>query len=120
MKKLYKLKFGEVHIHDFYVKAVIAEGAIIDKKNSDAIIELAVKHFPKDSFGYITQRIHSYSVDPTVYKDVAEIKNLVGFAVYNYSKGNSFSIIKLFKKDCVFFISRANNRSSETKGTSLR
>tara|TARA_R100001132_G_C3254297_1_gene80399 strand:+ start:625 stop:993 length:369 start_codon:yes stop_codon:yes gene_type:complete len=86
LKKLYKLKFGEVHIHDFYVKAVIAEGAIIDKKNSDAIIELAVKHFPKDSFGYITQRIHSYSVDPTVYKDVAEIKNLVGFAIVT---GNS-------------------------------
>ena len=86
MKKLYKLKFGEVHIHDFYVKAIIAEGVIIDKKNSDTIIELAVKHFPKNSFGYITHRIHSYSVDPTVYKDVAEIKNLVGFAIVT---GNS-------------------------------
>ncbi|MBW2937906.1 hypothetical protein KXJ69_07295 [Aureisphaera sp. CAU 1614] len=86
MKKLYKLKFGEVHIHDFYVMAIIAEGVIIDKKNSDTIIELAVKHFPNDSFGYITHRIHSYSVDPTVYKDVAEIKNLVGFAIVT---GNS-------------------------------
>ena len=81
MKKLYKLKLGEVHIHDFYVKSIIAEGVIIDKKNSDTIIDLAVKHFPKDPFGYITHRIHSYSVDPAVYKNVADIKNLVGFAI---------------------------------------
>jgi hypothetical protein len=81
LKKLYHLKFGEVHIYNFYVKAVIAEGITIDKKISDTIINLATKHFPHKPFGYITHRIHSYSVDPAVYKDVADISNLVGFAI---------------------------------------
>ncbi len=81
MKKQYHLKFGEVQIYDFYVKAIIAEGIVVDKEKSDAIIGYAKKHFPIEPFGYITHRIHSYSVDPSVYKDVAEIDNLVGFAI---------------------------------------
>jgi len=34
-----------------------------------------------EAFVYITHRVNSYSVDPTIYISVSKIENLVGFAV---------------------------------------
>ena len=88
----YKYDFGLLEVHDFYLKAVISEGISIEKEISQKIIGIAKKHFPKNPFGYITHRIHSYSVNPIVYLEVAEIKNLIGFAIVsenNISTENS-------------------------------
>jgi len=38
-------------------------------------------HFQNKAFVYITHRIHSYSVDPTVYLETVKIPNLVALAV---------------------------------------
>ncbi|AUC76316.1 hypothetical protein CW732_11825 [Olleya sp. Bg11-27] len=48
-------------------------------------------------FVYITNRIHSYSVDPIIYKDVSQIKTLQGFAVVSQTQsGKNAEIERLF------------------------
>ncbi|MEZ4779340.1 MAG: hypothetical protein R2786_08180 [Flavobacteriaceae bacterium] len=100
MNQLYEYDFGIIEVHDFYVKAVISEGVTIEKEISTLIISIANKHFPKKPFGYITHRVHSYSVNPIVYLEVAEIENLVGFAIVseNPSKLENSNFEKFFIK----------------------
>lgn len=96
----YQYEFGILEVHDYYLKAVISEGVSIEKDISRKIISIAKKHFPLKPFGYITHRIHSYSVNPIVYLEVAEIENLVGFAIVseNSSKLENSSFEKFFIK----------------------
>ncbi len=57
------------------------EGMNITPDYNDILVGITNKYFPKQSFVYITHRIHSYSVDPKIYFETAKIKNLKGFAV---------------------------------------
>ncbi|MEZ4857736.1 MAG: hypothetical protein R2781_02900 [Flavobacteriaceae bacterium] len=86
MNKRITYSFGVLEVHDCYLKAVINEGISIESDTATKIIEVSKKFFKKEKFGYITHRIHSYSVNPIVYKEVSEIPNLVGFAMVSENK----------------------------------
>ncbi|WP_236669188.1 hypothetical protein [Aquimarina mytili] len=68
-------------IFENYVINVMNEGITVIPEYNNVFVEIANKHFKHKAFVYITHRIHSYSVDPTIYIETAKIKNLVGFAV---------------------------------------
>ena len=78
--------FCILKFYDNYVISIINEGVIVSKEISDKISEAAINYYQGKPFVYITHRMHSYSVDPNVYKDVSKIKNLVGFVVVSDSK----------------------------------
>lgn len=80
--------FGIVELHDFYMIAVINEGLTVDHEINSFLTSLAYSHFKNRPFGYITHRIHSYSVDPSVYSETSKIENLVGFAIVSIKKIN--------------------------------
>ena len=78
--------FCILKFYDNYVISIINEGVNLTKSLSDKMIEVAEDFYENRPFVYITQRIHTYSVDPEVYKDVSKIKNLAGFVVVSESK----------------------------------
>ncbi len=77
----YDLGFCLMDIYENYVINVMNEGITVSPEHNKIFVEIAEKHFKNKTFVYITHRIHSYSVDPTIYIETAKIKNLVGFAV---------------------------------------
>ncbi|WP_299902850.1 hypothetical protein [uncultured Aquimarina sp.] len=81
MINTYQLNFGLIEIYDDYIKSIINEGITITPKHNNVLLEMVEKHFKNKPFLYITHRINSYAVDPTIYLETTKICNLLGFAV---------------------------------------
>lgn len=77
----YQLDFGFVEIYDDYIKVTIKEGITVSPEHNDVLLEMVEKHYKNKAFVYLTHRINSYAVNPTIYLETAKIQNLVGFAV---------------------------------------
>ncbi|QXP58584.1 hypothetical protein [Olleya sp. HaHaR_3_96] len=92
-----KLSFCSLLVSGNIIIAEIDEGITLNKALSDAIIYFASLAFKGMPFVYITNRIHSYSVDPIIYKDVSQVKTLQGFAVVSQTQsGKNAEIERLF------------------------
>ena len=61
------LDCGSFEIYDNYIISTINEGIVIDQACKDAIWQLCDTHFEGKTFGYISNRRNSYSIDPTIY-----------------------------------------------------
>ena len=81
MRILLKYEFCEVEVYDDYIVVVMYGGITLTPDKNDVLLSIATKYFKKSNFGYITHRIHSYSVDPSIYFETSKINNLVAFAV---------------------------------------
>lgn len=77
----YDFYFCHIEIYDDYVKAIMKEGVTVSPEHNNVLLQIVEKHFKNKAFVYITHRINSYAVDPTIYLETAKIKNLVGFVV---------------------------------------
>tara|TARA_R110001632_G_scaffold57494_2_gene140483 strand:- start:175 stop:561 length:387 start_codon:yes stop_codon:yes gene_type:complete len=75
------LQFCEVTIFPDYLYVVMNEGITVVPEYNDILINLTNTYYQEKDFVYITHRIHSYSVNPTIYLETARIENLKGFAV---------------------------------------
>lgn len=95
-----ELGFCKIEFHSNYVICNVNEGETITPKTSDELTEVLLNHFKDKSFVYITHRINSYSVDPTIYNDLSKIKTFKGFAVVssNVVVQQTAEIEKLFFK----------------------
>lgn len=76
-----KLSFCTLLVSDNIIISEINEGVHMNKKHATQIIKFVLDVFEDKPHVYISNRIHSYSVDTIVYSDVSKVKNLVGFAV---------------------------------------
>lgn len=90
--------FGEIKIHENYMIVQFHEGEVVDKSKHAILEDLANTYFNDKPFIYITHRINSYAVDPSVYKETSQIKNLIGFCVVssNFMAKSNTQIEKLF------------------------
>ena len=77
----YDFYFCHIEIYDDYVKTIMKEGVTVSPEHNNVLLHIVEKHFKNKAFGYITQRINSYAVNPTIYLETAKIKNLIGFIV---------------------------------------
>ncbi|MFD2561124.1 hypothetical protein [Aquimarina rubra] len=77
----YKTNFGLAEIYEDYIKVIINEGITVSPNDNNTLLEMVENHFQNKAFVYISHRINSYSIDPTVYLETAKIKSLVGLAV---------------------------------------
>ena len=93
-----ELDFCTLHFFDGYVISYINEGEIVTFDKSSIITKTAVEFYGTSKFVYITNRVNSYSVDPSVYFDISKLKTLVGFAVVSkdYTAKSNAEIEKLF------------------------
>lgn len=94
------LSFCSLEIHNNKVISKINEGVVLTQDLTNEMVETIIPLFNNLPFVYITHRVHSYSVDPTVYISVSKIENLIGFGVVstNHMALSSTDIERLFLK----------------------
>ena len=83
--------FGKVKIQDHIVIAEMKEGITFDTNYNTEFLRFCKNHFKEKNYGYISNRVHSYSVNPTVYLDTAKKSNIKAIAVVSsnpMNKGN--------------------------------
>ena len=93
-----EFSFGRVTVHDDYFYVIMNEGVTVKPSFNDVLIALAETHFANKDFIYITHRIYSYAIDPTIYLKTTQIENLKGFIVVSPNKdfNQAQNIEKLF------------------------
>ena len=100
MLKSLKYPFCTIDIYSNYVISRINEGFHLTPDKNRILEDIANDYFKDKPFVYITHRINSYSVDPSIYLQTSKVKNLAGMAVVAeapLSKGNA-EVEKLFLK----------------------
>lgn len=101
------LEFCEVTIFSDYIYVVMNEGITVIPEYNDILVSLTNKYFKDKDFVYITHRIHSYSVNPTIYLDTVRIENLKGFVVVSTDSEREIANTKIeklfFKKPFALF-----------------
>lgn len=96
-----KIDSGTFYIYPNYVIGVIEEGSNLKLEQLSALVLLYEKYFTSSQFVYISYRVNSYSIDPTVYPYLMELKSLKGFAVVTKKETfrQNFQIEKVFYPD---------------------
>lgn len=98
MPKTLTYPFCTIEVYDNYVISYINVGFHLTPDKNKILKDIAKDYFKAKPFVYISHRKNSYSVDPSIYLQTSQIKNLVGFAVVAevpLSKGNA-EVEKLF------------------------
>ncbi|MDX1542321.1 MAG: hypothetical protein R3214_00135 [Christiangramia sp.] len=81
LPKQIELDFGQVTIHENILIAKLNEGVLFDVENNKKLLDLGKEIFKEENYGYISHRVNSYAVDPIVYFESANTKNLRAIAV---------------------------------------
>lgn len=84
--KKYELDIGTVYFYENYVVSEIKKGIVLNFEKATQLLLLGKEYYGnKVPFVYISNRIHSYSFEPTShYKSTELFPNLIGFAVVSY------------------------------------
>ena len=89
---------GYISIDENYLVVVINQDETVTVESNKILLNLVDLFYQNKNFVYITNRINSYAVNPTVYFETKKIKNLIGFAVVSQKEitKNNALIEKLF------------------------
>ncbi|MBX2829363.1 MAG: hypothetical protein KTR22_14445 [Flavobacteriaceae bacterium] len=102
----YDLGYSEAFIFDEFLVNQIREGITITPKHNEKLKETIDKHFKDRPVVYISNRIHSYSVDPLTYIETSKIHNLLAIAVVsdniNYRESAAYES-KFYEKPFAIF-----------------
>ncbi len=79
-------EFGSARILENAVIMKMHEGVTITIEHNNYLVDIKKKYFKNRPFGYISHRVHSYSVNPQVYKESSKIDSLIGFAMVSRKK----------------------------------
>ncbi len=77
----FDFSFCKVEIYKDYILTVMTEGITVIPKYNHLLQMAADQYYNNKPFVYMSNRIHSYSVNPTIHLEMNKIPNLVGFAV---------------------------------------
>lgn len=86
MTEKIELDFGTISVLDKILICECKEGILLDVNSNRKILEIGDKTFKGQAFGYISNRVNSYAVDPMVYRDSAEHPELKAIAVVTSSE----------------------------------
>lgn len=76
-----QLSFGTVKLLDRILIAELNEGILLDIETNRELLEIGKKAYNQQPYAYISNRIHSYAVNPLVYLEAANAENLKAIAV---------------------------------------
>lgn len=99
----YLLDVGKIQVYENYMVSIFDEGATLTLERAYQIIGISEIHFRNKHFGFISHRIHSYAIDPTVYTYLRQLDNLKAFAIVSNKEidMHNFHIEKLFYKNAM-------------------
>ncbi|MEM9227812.1 MAG: hypothetical protein AAGA45_07575 [Verrucomicrobiota bacterium] len=78
------LSFGTFTIYPQIMVGELAEGTNLDIDKLRTLKALAEEHY-EEPFGYIGNRVNSFSIDPCTYRALKPMSNLVSLAYVTYS-----------------------------------
>ncbi len=81
MINILELDFATIRIYESLIITECKEGVLLDVQKNRKVLELAGEVFNNGAFGYISNRINSYAVDPMVYRESAAHPQLKAIAV---------------------------------------
>ncbi|HET8752719.1 MAG TPA: hypothetical protein VFM59_00020 [Salinimicrobium sp.] len=81
MIKILELNFGNVKVYDKFLVSELKEGVLFDVESNRKLLQIGSEEFKGKPYGYISNRINSYAVNPMVYRESAEHENLKAIAV---------------------------------------
>ncbi|MFN4763950.1 hypothetical protein ACKGJN_12555 [Gillisia sp. Q332] len=76
-----ELNFTTLKFYKDFVVSKIKEDVVLDKNNTEALVEACSGIYQGERFIYISQRFNSYNVDPLIYVDLEKATNLWGIAI---------------------------------------
>jgi hypothetical protein len=76
-----ELEFGSVTFLENIQIAELNEGILFDIPQNREILAIARERFNNQPYGYISNRVNSYSVNPIIYMEAANFPNLVAVAI---------------------------------------
>ncbi|TVZ51462.1 hypothetical protein [Dokdonia sp. Hel_I_53] len=76
-----KFSFGTLKVEKDIAIGVINEGVTLDLEKFKQISSTLTAHFKNKPYGYISHRVNSYAIDPTVYMYVASKDILRAIAI---------------------------------------
>ncbi len=104
----FNFSFCKVEIHKDYILTVMAEGITVAPRHNNLLVMAADQYYKNKPFVYISHRVNSYSIDPSIHIEMSKIPNLVGFAVISKDPKQQMQIEleqSLFKKELRLFSS---------------
>jgi uncharacterized protein YwgA len=100
-----KFDFGTVTFHDNIQIAELNEGILFDIPHNRELLSLASEHFENKAYGYISNRVNSYSVNPMIHLESADVSNLIAIAIVSDNevvKQNSIIEKQFFRNSSSF------------------
>ncbi len=94
--KLIELEFTILEFYEGYVISVMREGVVFSKEKVHDLIQVCSNYYQSSKFVYISNRIHNYNVDPTIYLNLQNVRNLAGIAIVS-QKASSINMANFEK-----------------------
>lgn len=87
----HELDIGDVYFYENYIITEIKEGVVVNFEKAAELLRLGKEYYGnKIPFVYISNRVHSYSFEPTThFKSTELFPNLKGYAVVTYNAINN-------------------------------
>ncbi|WP_340066622.1 hypothetical protein [Ascidiimonas aurantiaca] len=73
--------FGFLELHEYLAIGTINEGEDLTFDQNKLLFDACIQHYDTKNFGYISNRLHSYSVNPMGYINASQISQLQAIAV---------------------------------------
>jgi hypothetical protein len=80
------LDYAKLSFYDKYVISIVNSGVNLSLEKSRELTDYILKHYGNKPFIYVSHRIHSYAVDPNIYRESSLVENLIGFAFVSENK----------------------------------
>ena len=82
----YEFQFGQMEMTETYAVFTANEGTHIDTDEVNEVLVVLKENYGENKFGFIADRINSYSVSPLAVRDLFSHENLVAGAIVSKTK----------------------------------
>ena len=97
--KTLELEFTILEFHNEYVISKPREGQVLEGKQVADLVEVCSDYYRGRPFVYLSYRVNDYNVNPTIYLNLDEVKNLAGIGVVS-KKVSSLNMANFEKNFC--------------------
>lgn len=80
-EKTVNLDYTHLDFYDGYVISRVKENVVFDQPELEQVQLICDEHFRKKPYVYISQRVHSYNVNPMVYISMKKRNSFSGIAI---------------------------------------
>ena len=97
--KIIELEFTILEFFPNYVISRVREGQVLGGKQLADLVEVCSDHYRGRKFVYLSYRVNDFNVNPTVFLNLENKKNLAGFGVVS-QKTSSLKMANFEKNFC--------------------